>query len=76
MKAKRPVTAVMTAALLALGAVSVAEDTALHSAAVAAHTDDSGWGSVDPPVASGELRTVVASADSGWGRFEPPKASS
>ncbi|MET9498467.1 hypothetical protein [Streptomyces sp. NPDC006552] len=75
MNARRPVTAVITAALLALGAVSVAEGTALHSA-VAANTSDSGWGSVEPPVASGELRTAVTPADSGWGSIEPPKASS
>ncbi|MFI7388436.1 hypothetical protein [Streptomyces sp. NPDC049813] len=76
MNVRRPVTAVITAALLALGAVSVADGTALHAVTVAATTDDSGWGSVEPPVASGELRTAVAPADSGWGSVEPPKASS
>ncbi|MYT68231.1 MULTISPECIES: hypothetical protein [unclassified Streptomyces] len=74
MNARRPLATLIAAALLALGAASAVEGTPLHSAVIAANTDDSGWGSVEPPVASGETRTVVSPADSGWGSVEPPKS--
>ncbi|MFJ3497806.1 hypothetical protein ACIPPJ_30035 [Streptomyces sp. NPDC086091] len=53
-------------ALLALGALSAAQSPALQSAA-AVVTGDSGWGSVEPPVASDQLRAADPKDDSGWG---------
>ncbi|MFF4119270.1 hypothetical protein ACFY0P_38305 [Streptomyces sp. NPDC001714] len=67
MKVSRPVTTVIAVALLALGAISGAQSSALQSVVAVVVAGDSGWGSVKPPVALDQLPKPHPTDDSGWG---------
>ncbi|MFJ8493295.1 hypothetical protein ACIRBZ_33870 [Streptomyces sp. NPDC094038] len=54
-------------ALLALGAISGAQSSTVQSVVGVVVAGDSGWGSVEPPVALDHLPAANPTDDSGWG---------